>query len=165
MKDIIKKTVTYILIGILIIVLSILIYCFIEMKIKNKKYINIFGYTAFEVITGSMSGTIEKNDIIIVKITKDVKKGDIISFEQDNVIITHRIIEEENNNLVTKGDSNNSEDKPISKDDVIGKVVKSFSKLGIWLKVFSNKIVLISVFTTLLFFSFVISFDSKNKKI
>ena len=61
--------------------------------ILKKDYVNVFGYTYFVVATGSMSGTIEVDDIIFVKITKSVKINDIITFKnKDGDIITHRLI-------------------------------------------------------------------------
>ena len=58
----------------LVLLVIIAIYNFYQISILNKKYSNLFGYTFFEVTTGSMSNTIEINDIVIVKITKDIKK-------------------------------------------------------------------------------------------
>ena len=42
------------------------IYYLIQIKILHNPYPNIFGYTVFEVATGSMSGTIEIGDAVIV---------------------------------------------------------------------------------------------------
>ncbi len=159
----IKKTFAYLTKIILLTLICAFGYIFIQQNIKKEKYINFFGYTIFKIASGSMSGTIEKDDVILVKITKDVKKDDIISFEYENTIVTHRITELKDDELITKGDANNTEDEPISKDKVIGKVVRIFQSLGIWIKVFSDGRVLISIFMTLMFFSFILSFDKEKK--
>ena len=66
------------LIGIILNILIVLVTIFIiigiyylfQIKILNKGYANLFGYTFFQVATGSMSDTIEIGDVIIVSITK-----------------------------------------------------------------------------------------------
>lgn len=145
----------------LIILVIIFLYSFIQLKLLKKEYVNIFGYSFFRIETGSMSGTIEIDDIIIVKITKNVKNNDIITFKKENSIITHRIVKLEEEKIVTKGDSNNIEDEPISKNDIIGKVVFTFKNMEIWKKVFTTPKVYISIIITLLLFG--ISFSIKNE--
>ena len=144
-----------------IFLVIIVMYNFIQMKAFNKEYPEFFGYTFFEVTTGSMKETIQINDVIIVQLTQDVHKDDIISYEKENEVITHRIVEEGKDQLVTKGDNNNSKDKPIEKKSVIGKVVKIIPKLGIWIKVFSDIKVLISISITIVLFGLVFS-DNKS---
>ena len=57
---------------------------FRQNSIFNNSYANIFGYTFFEVATGSMSNTIEIGDVVIVKITKEVQENEIIVYSEDN---------------------------------------------------------------------------------
>lgn len=163
-KKIIEKVVENLfnlIIVFLIILVIIFLYSFIQLKILKKEYVNIFGYSFFRIETGSMSKAIEIDDIIIVKITKDIKKDDIITFKKENSIITHRITQIEKEKIVTKGDANNIEDEPISKDDIIGKVVFTFKNIAIWQKVITTPKVYISIIITLLLFG--ISFSIKNE--
>ena len=107
----------------LIILVSLCIYTFVMTDIMKKDYVNVFGYTYFVVSTGSMSGTIEVNDIIFVKITENVEVDDVISYKNDSGdIITHRLVQKVGNKLIARGDVNNVNDDPITKDAVIGKV-------------------------------------------
>ena len=145
----------------LVIIVS---YNFIQINILKKQYSNFLGYTVFEVTTGSMSGTIEINDVILVKITQDVKKDDIITFQKKGEIITHRIIAENNDLLVTKGDANTGNDTPIQKKDVIGKVTKIFPRFGIWVKVLSDTKVIGSIIITVILFGFAISSKKEEKQ-
>ena len=116
----ILKIIAYI---ILIFFLGLVCITFVQTDILKKDYVNIFDHTYFVVTTGSMSGTIETNDLIIVKLTQDVKKGEIISFrDKNNTIVTHRVIKIEKGKYYCKGDMNNSMDEPITKNDIIGKV-------------------------------------------
>ena len=148
-----------IIIVLLVLVVIVVAYNFVQISILNKQYASFFGYTFFEISTGSMADTIEISDVIIVKITKDVKINDIISFMEDDAVITHRIIGEKENYLITKGDANNGEDKPIEKKCVIGRVVKIIPKMGVWVKVFTDIKVTASIIVTLVLFGFVFSND------
>lgn len=114
------KTIAYL---ILTFIVGIVIYSFISTQILKKDYTNIFGYTYYSVATGSMKPVISPNDLIFVKITKNVSKGDIITFKDNGSIVTHRLIDINNNKYITKGDANNTSDIGINKSDVIGKVV------------------------------------------
>ena len=135
---------------ILIIILAILVFCYAQLKIFNKDYINFCGYTIFQVITGSMSNTINPQDIVIVKLTDDVKTHDIITFRVGDDFVTHRIIGNEEDKIITRGDANNSQDAPITKDQIVGKVVFIISNVAIWISVLKTPQVIIAIITTLI---------------
>lgn len=162
-----NKTIEYIL-NILIIIVAIILVLLIvygfQIKILNKEYANLFGYTMFEVATGSMSGTIEVGDTLIVKITKDVKINDIIVFKQQDNFITHRIIKIDVDSITTKGDANNTEDTAISKEDVLGKAIKIIPNIYIWKKVLSTPIVFISIIITVILFGLAFSYNIPGEK-
>lgn len=149
----------------LALLVSLCLYTFIVTDIMKKDYVNVFGYTYFVVKTGSMSGTLEVDDVIIVKITKDTKINDIITYVNDNgEIITHRLVRKSGSKLIAQGDVNNVEDNPITKNQLIGTVAL----------VISPSFVLKTVATFLILFIFLalINFDSifqkyimKDKKI
>lgn len=142
MNNIIKKIVDvlfYIIVAILIIYALNVVYFKV---IKKEKLPRIFNYYVFRVVTGSMEDTIKVNDYIIVKKTKNVKVNDIVTFEKDGSFITHRIIKKDGNEIITKGDANNAEDDPITKDMILGKYVRKSKILGFLIK---NKFIIIIV--------------------
>lgn len=148
-------------------ILILVIYGKLNVMLTSASYPNYFGYTFFEVASGSMEPTLYVNDVILVKITKDnLNKNDIIAFQQGNAIITHRIVFIDNDTLTVKGDNNNTIDRPINIDSVIGKVVKIYAKLGIWKKVLSEPKIIFAIFITLLLFDFALSYSKEdtNKK-
>ena len=157
----IKKIISDLVIFVLVIFFIIAIYGFINIKILKKDYVNLFGYTYFDIITGSMEDTINVHDVVFVKITKDVKEGDIISYKSEDMIITHRVYKISEDKLITKGDANNTLDKPIKKDQVIGKVVKIGKRYGLVLKTLMTPIVLISLFVTVVLFCVYFSLEEK----
>ncbi len=154
-----------VLLTIILLALAILIYNYVQITVLKKDYTNIFGYTAFQVVSGSMEETIKVGDIIIAKLkyNQPLKHGDIIVFKQDENIITHRIIEMGDGKIITKGDANNTTDNPITRSEVIGKVIKIIPNIAIWKKVFTSPKVIISVITTIIFFGIAFSFKEKNQ--
>ena len=74
-----------------------------------------------------MADTINIGDIVVIKITDKVKPNDIIVYQDNDYFVTHRLVQESGESLITRGDANNSEDVPISRDQVLGKVVMNIS--------------------------------------
>lgn len=141
----------------LVALVFLCIYTFIVTDVLKKDYVNVFGYTYFVVASGSMSGTIEVDDIIFVKITENVKQDDIITFiDDDKNLITHRLVNKNGDQLITKGDVNNITDSPINKDQVIGKVVLTVSPSFILKS--------IAVFLIIFIFLALVNFDQIIKK-
>ncbi len=149
-----------ILIFIFGVILIISIYTGVQTKILRNDYTDFFGYSIFEVQTGSMEDTIDAGDWIIVKLTQKVKLDDIITYKLDKEYITHRIIEVYNGTYITKGDANNAKDDPIDQSQVVGKVAKVLPNFGILRKTLFNPGVLITLIITLFLFNMAVK---KNK--
>ena len=148
---------------ILLLILFLLLYFLAELKLFGKRYINFFGYTIFQVVTGSMEPTIKTSDIIIVKLTKEVSENDIITFKADNNFITHKIIKKDNEQIITKGDANNTEDLPITDDAVVGKVIYIFTNVAVWIKVFKDPKVVIVLIISIIIIKIMFFKDEKIK--
>lgn len=74
-------------------------------------------------MSDSMNPVFKKNDIIIIQEQNEYKVGDIVAYiADDGNIVTHRIIEENENGFYTKGDNNNTKDEAlIYPNNIIGK--------------------------------------------
>ena len=142
-----------ILIVLFAIFLLISMYTAVQVRILKNEYANFFGYSLFEVQTGSMHGTIEAGDWIVVKGTKDVKINDIITYKHGKDFITHRVMEIYKGSYVTKGDANNAKDEPIDREQVVGRVVKTLHGFGILRKTIFNPIVIVSLIICLYLFN------------
>ena len=141
--------ITFIIVILLIMVIA---YNYIQLNILKQEYNTFFGFSIFNISSGSMKEAIQIDDIIIVKKEENLNEGDIITFFQDEQIVTHRIIEIlDDENFITKGDANNSKDSKVYRQNVIGKVIKIIPKGGVWLKVFSDSKVIICIVITLIF--------------
>lgn len=111
MNKIIKK-----IINIFLVILIIFLALYAILRATNKVEI-------YKVETGSMEDNIHSGDYILILKQGDYKKGDIVTFTKDGYYITHRIIEENDDKVITKGDANNKEDEEISKSEIVGKVI------------------------------------------
>lgn len=108
---------------IIITVLLVMIMSGILMLISCK-----FRYGALVIGSGSMTGTINKGDVIIYEeLDETVEIGDIIIFEKDGTRVIHRVIDKKDSGsgmrYYTQGDANPNEDEGYRVEaDIIGKV-------------------------------------------
>lgn len=111
---------------ILALILSILLSFLLYYKMVNSELVTkIFGFSVLRVESGSMEDTLSIGDIIIIKECVDYRIGDIVTYNvNDEYLVTHRIIEKENGQFVTKGDNNNTKDNvKVTKDNIEGKII------------------------------------------
>ena len=167
-SKIIQKSCNIIL-DILIVIIGIIllgtIYNTIQVKVLNKKKADFFGYTTFEVQTGSMAPTINASDLIIVKKDNKVEIKDIITYEKNGEYITHRIVDLYKDTLVTKGDANNTKDEAIKKEQIVGKVVKVIPGFGLIRKTILNPVVLITLVITVYIIGLIFKKNDEKTKI
>jgi signal peptidase len=109
-----------------------------------------FRFAALVIGSGSMSGEIEKGDVIVYEQydAQKLEKGQVIVFEKNDSLVIHRIIDiqfiDGQTCYFTKGDANDAPDVGfITIGDVRGVVRASLPYVGypsIWLRsVFSNR--------------------------
>ena len=103
-----------VLIVLVIVAIIICAYSVFSIKVLHKGYVNFFGYSVFEVATGSMKEEINIGDAVLVKIDEDYSVGDIVTYQSGEDFITHRVISKSNGQVITKGDANNVNDNPIN---------------------------------------------------
>lgn len=168
---IVKKICRWIFDIILFIILAIALimaYNHIQINIKGNTYTTMLGYSAFEVATGSMSNTIEIGDVILVKLiepNETLSENEIVVFTQDTTLVTHRIIKINGDQIITKGDANNKEDDPITRKQIIGKVVKIIPNVKMWKEIILTPKVLIPSSISILLLWIFFSYDKeKNVK-
>lgn len=149
-----------VLIGVGVVAILFCVYNIISLKVLNNDYVNVFGYTFFQVVSGSMSGSIEIGDAVIVDITDEYAIGDVVTYKKDNDYITHRVVYTDKDYIITKGDANNSNDKMVKKSDVLGKVVKVIPNVATIKNFILTPKVIAMVIGILLSFSLLISYNN-----
>ena len=98
-----------------------------------------FNYGSIAIGSGSMTGTINKGDVIVFKQLGDyeVKNGDVMVFRKDGKLIVHRIIDileinEGEYVYYTKGDANQDPDGyPLKREELVGVVKFRITYLGL----------------------------------
>lgn len=160
-KELVLNVILDILIFLLGFVLIVFIYNNIEVKVLGNDHASFFGYSLFEVQTGSMKNEINIGDWIIVKYTDDISLNDVVTYKKGKNFITHRVVEAYKNTYVTKGDANNTKDDAISKKQIVGKVVKVLPHFGFVKKTLFNPFIII----LLLLIVYVANLNSNDNKI
>ena len=160
--NIIKNIIINTIIFILGIIAILAIWTSIQLSVQNKEYVDIFGYSIFSTATGSMSPTMEKGDIVFVKIGEPVQEEDIITYKKDGAFITHRIVEINGDSIIAQGDNNNTLDEGITKDAIVGKVVFIMNNVEVWKNVFSDISVIIPVLITVILLIILVSYKEKT---
>ena len=90
-----------------------------------------------------------------------MKYGDIITYWEEDALITHRILKIKNGKIVSKGDNNNEEDQEISQNKILGKVMFHSVKLGRLVTVYLKYIFI--VFTIIVISVNIYSFQGRKK--
>lgn len=130
LKFILKAAQTAVMI-VLALLLIFNIYMIASKKITGSISADFFGFSTAVVSSGSMEPEISVDDMIIIKEQDDYQEGDVITFERDGSLITHRIMEKSENGFVTKGDANDVPDaQKVDMADVVGKTVCVIPKVG-----------------------------------
>ena len=104
--------------------------------------VGVFPIYPSVIITGSMEPQIKPGDVILVEKITDMehinklKINDVIQFKRDGILISHRIVDIENNEnegllFKTKGDNNSGPDTDLVKpQDIKGIMKKIVPKIG-----------------------------------
>lgn len=128
---VLRRTLQVIVLAVVALILLANLYRIAAREIFKVKVPTVFGYSSAVVLTGSMSGAIESNDLIITHKQSEYQVGDIVTYQTGGTPVTHRIVAVNDNGYRTKGDANNTDDgTDIQKEYVIGKVVLIIPKIG-----------------------------------
>ena len=126
-----KKIIKY------IILIALIVLFIINLILSFEENTHILGIYMFNIVSESMEPTFYKDDLVVVRkcSEKELKKGDIITFKQDDRIISHRIdgITKEKGEVkfITKGDNNEVRDQEmVEVQDIYGKVLFSIKDVG-----------------------------------
>ena len=126
MKNFFKNAKNILLKIIVILLVIILVYILYSKYIEKNKVTKIFGYGFLVVLTGSMEPEINSGELVIIK-EGEYEVNDVITYEAENLLVTHRIIEKNIINgkieYICKGDANNENDLKISENQIQGKVI------------------------------------------
>lgn len=163
-KRMTKKIFKYIILNILIILFII------NLILSFEENTHILGIYMFNIVSESMEPTLEINDVVVVKTCEatQLQKGDIITFQQDGRIISHRILDITKEKKIikfrTKGDNNEIPDSDlIPEGQVYGKVLFSIKKIGKIISYIQNIRGLINIVFFVIIVYILVSLRDKQK--
>lgn len=168
----IVKMATIRILYILLIILVYNIFLISKSSLSNAEAKDVFGYKAYIITTDSMKPNIKYGDVVITaRISEEkLKVGDIITFNKNGEIISHRIIEIKDNlegrEYTTKGDNNNIEDlKEITYQDILGTKMLVIPLLGRIILLLKDKIYIVLLIILITLIYLYIRRKEKKKKI
>lgn len=107
------------------------LYVLVAQRLLGVAHPTVFGFSTAVVISGSMEPAIGVNDMIFIHHRQDYVPGDIITYDKDAHLVTHRIVEKTEEGFFTQGDANNvPDDQPVQTQQILGKVVLHIPGVG-----------------------------------
>ena len=110
-----------------------------------------FGVGTAVILSGSMEPALSIDDVIIVEARDSYRAGDIVVYQDEDLMVVHRIIYMEGDTVVTQGDANNVEDAAIRAADIKGVVVRRVGGIGGMIRMLKNPTVSIGLLAIAIF--------------
>ena len=117
------------------VLLAVLLFCnlslFLSKKITGNAGATVFGFSLAVVASGSMDPALSVDDLVLIQAKEAYSVGDIITFERDGVLVTHRIAGIQQEDFLTQGDANAVMDQaPVAQEQIVGKVIVVIPYVG-----------------------------------
>lgn len=164
---IISKALGILLLAIVIMMFGLGAYKTISKYLLRNDMPKIFGYASAIVVSGSMEPEISIDDMVIIKEMEEYVVGEIVTYKSGTTYITHRIVLIDNEEYTLKGDANNTIDDPVSKDQIVGKVVNKIGGIGkvlYWFQTPVGMVVALVILLLIVFSDSIVSKIIKKKK-
>ena len=117
---------------------TILIVYMAIVKAAGEPLPTVFGWSNAVVMSGSMEPELPVGALVIIHKQNSYSLGDVVTYEKENgTLVTHRLLSLKDGVAVTKGDANNTEDAPISAEQIQGKVKAVYPHAGnllLWMR-------------------------------
>lgn len=142
----IAARITRVVMMVVFVLLLIFNWYFIAARALTGKNATLFGYSAAVVVSGSMTGTIDVDDMVIIHRQDSYSCGDIITYKSNSSLVTHRIQEITDDGYITKGDANNTPDaEVVTEDKIVGSVVTVIPKVGLLVSALRTPLGILSI--------------------
>ena len=123
----------WVLMGLLTLIIIVNVIKIIKGRASGEQISLVLGFGNANVVSPSMTPTINVGDMIYIHHQSDYAVGDIVTFLDPNqkIVVTHRIIAKENGLYTTKGDANNvSDTQLLTNENIYGKVFLTLHGFG-----------------------------------
>ncbi len=123
---------------VIVLVLLFFVFSGLYQRFLNRTQHNgLLGIGYAVVVSGSMEPAIMENDMIVYQAQPEdaYEVGDVIVYVRDaglppEKLISHRIISIGESTMIVKGDANATEDAPITKEQVVGRMAFYIPQVG-----------------------------------
>jgi len=119
-----------VILGLISLIIGLSLYSWNARSLLGNSLPMPFGYGAAVVLSGSMEPTLSVDDLIFVQRVRSCKEGEIVVFQDGDQLVVHRVISASGANLQTQGDANSMADRPITMDEVKGRVILTIPGVG-----------------------------------
>ena len=118
------------LLVVLAVIVGVNVYTLNASRLTGNAVPMPFGVGSAVVLSGSMEPEISVGDLLIVTEAQGYQVGDVVVFQDGRSSVTHRIVSISEDEVVTRGDANNTEDAPIKRERIKGKVALVIPLIG-----------------------------------
>ena len=131
MKKMLKSPIVrYLILVVLAAAIGINVFILNATRLTGNAVPMPFGYGASVVLSGSMEPALSVGDLLIVRVQDHYDVGDIVVYQSGKMPVVHRIMELNDETVVTRGDANNANDEPFPLAAIKGEVIAVVPRLG-----------------------------------
>ena len=123
-----------------------------------------FGFGMGVVVSGSMEPELSVDDVIFVVKDKSIELDDVVVYQSKGILVVHKVVKIENDQITTRGTANNTDDEPISISDIKGRVLFSVGSMGKIINVIRTPFVAIAILLLAVFLLYKSYQAEANKK-
>jgi signal peptidase len=110
-----------------------------------------FGVGSAVVLSGSMEPAVSVGDLLIISRQDSYQVGDIVVYQSGRIAVTHRIVSISEDEVITRGDANNTEDDPIPPEHIKGEVVLIIPCVGYLVNIIKTPLVTLVIIALAVF--------------
>ena len=126
-KQLIKRIILFIVIS---LILGFGIYSMNAKMLMNDQMPMPLGFGVGVVMSGSMEPELSVDDLIFVVKDKSIELDDVIVYQSKGILVVHKVVKVDGDQITTRGTANNADDDPISIKDVKGRVAFHVGGIG-----------------------------------
>lgn len=130
MKKQTKTILRTILLVIIAVTVGLNVYMMNALNLTGNAVPMPFGVGAAVVLSGSMEPELSVGDLMIIAERESYGERDVVVYQDGRMAVVHRIKSIDGDTIVTRGDANDSDDKPIQRSQIKGEVVFVIPLLG-----------------------------------
>ena len=160
-RQLIVRIILFILIS---LILGFGIYGMNAKMLMNDQMPMPLGFGIGVVMSGSMEPELSVDDLIFVVKDKSIELDDVIVYQSKGMLVVHKVVKIDGDQITTRGTANNTEDDPISIKNVKGRVAFSLGGMGKVVNVIRTPIVVIAILILAVYLLFRSYANEKNRK-